>query len=174
MPIAEVRVPITLDKERTMIFNLNTMAAYEEASGKFYFDTLVHLYEVYTNNTKVPVPIDGKPAEPPMLNPLTIIRQVSMKDLRDLIWAATHEYDAKDEPRWPLTRSQVGRYLSSTTMPRYLNAVLIGHAANSPTQAELGEVSAAARTADAPASGDQTPHGNGGVPSTVLREDAFG
>ena len=44
-PIAETRIPIMLDVGRMMVFNANTMCAYEEATGKFFLDTVASLYE---------------------------------------------------------------------------------------------------------------------------------
>jgi SAM-dependent methyltransferase len=57
-------------------------------------------------------------------------RRVSMRDLLSLIWAAVHEYDADENPVWPLTRAQVGRWLAPNGALQALNLIVTG---NSPT-----------------------------------------
>lgn len=182
-PIAEVRIPVVLDRERTMIFNLNTMAAYEQATGKFYFDTLLKLYEIHMNaseETKALIDaastgndaaanLDLKKVQEIGLG---IIRQVSMQDLRALIWAAVHEYDDNDNPKWPLTIAKVGRLLTPLKMPALLRLVVQGNNANNPTKAELGEASGAA-AGPVLVEAAPKPSANGGAPSIELPADAF-
>jgi hypothetical protein len=132
--IAETVISIELDGvKRVMFFNANTMVAFEEATGKFFLDTLASLYESFKSIT---------PGGDANVDPFQVLKRVSMKDLRALLWAALHEYDAKGEPRWPLTLSQVGRMLTPESIPRVFSVFLKGQAANSPTKAEMGESAA--------------------------------
>lgn len=180
--IAEVRIPINLDQARTMIFNMNTMAAYEEVSGKFYFDTLLDLHTNYTSVLEEARAAAGlepgqmldptNPAHMLKVNAFKIVRKLPMKDMRDLIWAATHEYKG-DDPYWPLTRTQVGRCINPMSVMIVINAILKGHAENSPTKKELGEAASAVRTTVVLAEAVETPHANGGVPSIALVDSDF-
>ena len=116
-----------------MRFSANSMVAYEEATGKFFLDTVASLYDVMR-----PLIEAQKAGLPANANPLEIVRNVPMKDLRALIWASLHEY-VNDEPVWPLTIHQVGRMLQLNDIPRVFTAFLKGQSKNSPTTEEMGE-----------------------------------
>jgi hypothetical protein len=96
-----------------------------------------------------------------------------MVQLRALIWAALHEYDANDDPVWPLTLNQVGRLLKITDLTRIFSLFLTGHAENSPTRDELGESPAEAEKSGKNNSRAKNGAGAGGEPGIELPEAAF-
>jgi hypothetical protein len=180
MPIAEMSVPIFLNgKSHTMRFNANTMVAYEEATGKFFMDSVASLYDVMRPmmDAAAAQRISKDPDELKKLkiDVLPILRKVPMRDLRALIWAALHEYDENDVAHWPLTIEQVGRALGPQDIIRVFSAFLRGNSANSPTKEEAGE--SQARSEAVPESGSgtapKTEAADGGGPGIELPADAF-
>jgi hypothetical protein len=174
-PIAEVRLSIQLDKERALIFNVNTMSAYEQASGNFYWDTMLKLFEFYEKHQADLAPdLPGEKRSQAQMTRmgLEMLRHLSTRDLTALLWAATHEYNG-DVPFWPLTQAQVGRYLRPQDTPRILNLIIQGHTSNAPTRSELGEVSGAGPVTDNPAEVARTQAAAGGPASIALPLDAF-
>ena len=107
--VAEMRIPVTLGgRERVMRFNANTFIAYEQSTGRFFMDTVSNLYEIMF--PKGHEDVKGKPV-PVRISGRDVLRKVSMVDLRAMLWASMHEYDAQGEPLWPDTEAQVGRCL---------------------------------------------------------------
>ena len=165
-PFMETRVPISLGGvKRTLVFNVNTMCAYEEATGKFFLDTVASLYDAMapalttaikqaaasaeTGQDAASEPgLDGNGASDsqPSLgqrnaktSPFDIVRKVPMRDLRALLLAALHEYDQNDEPTWPLTLNQVGRMLGMADILPIFTSFLKGQSVNQPSKEEMGE-----------------------------------
>jgi hypothetical protein len=178
-PIAERRVPITLGGvERVLVFNLNSFTAYEEATDKFFLDTVATLYDVVTAAREKAIAAKDLNANgDPRINPLEVIRHVSMKALRALLWASLHEYDKSGEPHWPLTISQVGRLLQPEDIVPVFTSFLKGQSLNSPTREEMGESAAQLpKAATAPAEAAPAVQSNGtagGERSIELPVDAF-
>jgi hypothetical protein len=178
-PIAEKRVPVTLGGvERVLVFNINTMCQYEEATDKFFLDTVATLYEVVTAAREKAVAANDLNAKgDPNINPLEVIRHVSMKALRALLWAALHEYDKDGEPHWPLTMAQVGRLLQPEDIVPVFTKFIQGQSRNSPTREEMGEsVAQLPKAATAPAEAAPAASSNGtagGERSIELPADAF-
>lgn len=171
-PIAETRLSIVLDRKRELIFNVNAIRAYERASGKNYWDTMLKLFEFSEQQqTKLTPDLpDGKRSNAQLIRmSLELLRHVSIDELATLLWAACHEYRGK-KPVWPLELDEVGTYLLPQDTPRILNLIIQGHAANSPTKAELGEASGAGGTAPSPA--EASPQISG-EPSIELPAGAF-
>jgi len=172
MPIAETRVPVMLDRERFLCFDLNGMCAYEDATGKFFLDTVAALHDAV--KPIVEAQKDGK-----VITDIEIARRVPVKDLRALIWAAVHEYDKQGEPVWPLTLAQVGKIIKPKpkAIVALLLAFLSGYNANSPDTEEMGESQAPSATAVNGAAKEPNPQHSvvaaGGGDSIVLPEDAF-
>jgi hypothetical protein len=168
--IAETVVNIELGgKEYKLYFNANTMVRFEEVTGKNFLGTVAALYAAYK-----PM-LEGKPDA--AMASIELIRHVPMTELTALVWAGLHEYDANDEPTWPLTLAQVRRMIDLAAIPRLFLSFLRGQAANSPTQQELGESQAPSETEKAAtaATAPKKPNGaaGGGERSTALPEDAF-
>jgi hypothetical protein len=168
-PIAEKRIPLTLDKERVLIFNCNTMVAYEEATGKFFLDTIASLYDALKPLLDARLAVKAGKTDQPMVTGMEVVRRVPMTQLRALVWAACHEYK-NDEPVWPLTITQVGRYIRLDNLVQVFQLFLLGHSKNSPTEKELGESQPSSASLAEPAAAPQT---NGGERSIELPEDAF-
>jgi len=164
MSLAEKRVPIKLGgRDFTMIFNANTMCAFEDATGKFFLRTTATLLmTAFPNGTDKPM----------VLNPGIILGKVSMVDLRALLWASIHEYDADDNPTWPLKLNQVGRMLRLEDILPIFNSFLTGQSDNNPTEKELGESQAEAQKVSQDSPLKSTPEA-GGERGIELPADAF-
>jgi len=170
--IAETRVPVMLDKERYMLFNANTMVAYEEATGKFFLDTVASLYDALQPVFEARARKKAGAEEDDNANvviALRVMRRVPIRELRALLWASLHEYNAQGEPFWPLTIAQVGRLLKPGAVLPIFTSFMRGQSANAPTKEEMGESQALPETAAASApTADST-----GEPSIDLPVDAF-
>ena len=125
--------PLTVElggEQRTMYFDLNTFAAFEEVTrsalhpeGKRFFAFIADMERVFSKVTSKGSPIK----ELSLGEVLTIVGEVSLTDIRALAWAAMHEYpDTKGPPEWPLTLHEVGRLIDAqnlgTLLPRLLSA----------------------------------------------------
>ena len=169
-PTTETRVPVKLDKERFMVFNANTMCAYEEATGKFFLDTVAYLHNVLKPliESRAKLAAGESPEE---LSGMEIMRKVSTRDLRALLWASLHEYRGNPpEPFWPLTQFQVGRFLQPKDVIRIFTLFMFGQSSNSPTKSEMGESPAREMV---PESAPRPTEESGGEPSIELPADAF-
>ncbi len=127
-------INVTLNgKHYPLVFDMNTFAAYEEATKKNFFETLAGLIDTLSQMPRD----DGGNLK---LNPMVLFRAVSVRDLRALVWAALHEYPSgSDEPVWPLTLNQVGRSIHVGNIVEITMAVLTGQMANYPTEEERAE-----------------------------------
>ncbi len=169
--IAETRVLVRLGgQDRAMCFDANTFVAFEQSTGKFFMDVVSNLYEmmfpkghVDTSGAPVPVKVLG----------IDIVRKISMEDLRALLWSSFHDYDANDNPVWPLTINQVGRLLNFQNVIPIFVKFLTGVSANSPTKEELGESSAPASATPPPEPSAPAAAMTGGEAGIVLPADAL-
>lgn len=170
-PIAEMRVPIKVGgRDLTMIFNANSMCAYEEATGKFFLGTVADLFDaVFQRKEEKPKSTEELV---PVKNPLAVIRAVPITDLRALLWATVHEYDNQDNPIWPLTLNQIGRLLQTKDIIPVFSAFLKGQSGNNPSGAEMGESQAEIRNINDKSSPQSTVASGGGL-GIELPEDAF-
>ena len=178
MPIAEVRVPIKLDRDRILIFDANYMAAFEEATGKPYHDVVHGMFTVLQEERdKAGFAVDdkGRVSGADYFELLIrTIQRVKMADLSALVWAACIEYDRADNPTWPLTLATVRRHLLPKNSARVLNHIFEGHNANSPTAKELGEASAGSgKILEMKSEAQPSDSESSGLPSTDLLADAF-
>ncbi len=179
---AETTVNLELGgKTHTLRFDANSMAAYENATGKFYLETVAQLYDAMRPAIEAraaATEADSVAKEPAVaVSAFDIIHKVPMRDLLALVWAGMHEYDAKDDPVWPLTLNQVGRLIQLQDVPRVFTAFLHGQVKNSPSAEELGESRAPSEQAAVKPNGSvaapRTEAASGGGASTALPEDAF-
>jgi len=168
---AETTIPIELDGPRMMVFNANTMGAFEEKSGKFFMDFMGQVFDALHPKA------DPTSSEMPLklASAWDIVRKIPVRDIHLLVWAAIHTYDEDDFPSWPLTPGRVGRLIQFQDIPDILTAIMRGHNKNSPTKAEMGESPARSVPAAPLSAGDapSTEAGNGGERSIVLPADAF-
>jgi hypothetical protein len=139
------------------------MVAYEQVTKKFFLHTVSDLLvAAYPEGVEKGI----------VKNPYAILSKVSMEDLRALLWSAMHDYDASDNPVWPLTLNQVGRLLKLQDIVPAFNAFLKGQTENNPTKSEMGESQAEdtkTKPTDAPPSTQEI----GGERGIELPEDAF-
>jgi hypothetical protein len=174
------------------------MCAYEEATGKFFLDTVASLYDAMapaiqsaakqatlgaetaqgaiagldTGGSGTPVPLASLGQQAAKSSPFDIVRKVPMRDLRALLWAALHDYNQNNEPTWPLTINQVGRLLSIADVLPVFTAFLKGQASNQPSKDEMGE-SLPVAPGVAPPEQPTTPAAAGGDRSIELPDSAF-
>ena len=182
-PLREVRIPVKIDdRERDLIFNVNYMIAFEEATNGFYWDTMIRLFDFYK---EILAPVADKSEEERndflKANVLDLLVKLSgrlkTKEQHALIWAALHEYPdgAEGEPRWPYTLKQLGRLIQPQQTLGLLSLILAGHNGNAPNRKELGEASGAENKKvvqlEKPAPKDET---SGGQPSIKLDVADFG
>lgn len=146
--VVEMRIPVTLGgRERVMRFNANTFIAYEQSTGRFFMDTVSNLYEIMFPSGHEDA--TGKPKQV-RISGRDVLRKVSMIDLRAMLWASMHEYDAQGEPVWPETEAQVGRCLDFHNVVPIFVKFLTGVSSNSPSADELGESTEAPKAAAPP------------------------
>ncbi len=170
MELAEHVVQIELGgKKYSMRFSANTMCAYESERHKFFMDVVSNLYDtVFPKGHEK----DGKPV-PVKVTGLDIVKKVSMEDLRALLWSSIHEYDAQDNPVWPLTINQVGKKLNFQNIVPLFVKFLTGVSENAPTKEELGESSASASATPPPDPSAPPTAPAGGEAGIVLPADAL-
>lgn len=119
-------VTITLGgSKRSLYFDLNTFAAFEESTGRFFLDFLASL-QTATQDAQV------------NKDPMRFLGKLGLKDIRALAWAAMHEYDAHDNPVWPLTLQQVGRLINIDNIKTVIPALMQGAITNAPDEDDLG------------------------------------
>lgn len=153
-PILEVRLPIQLDRERTMIFNGHMMQKFEEVAGNpngdeppRYWAVMIRLMQYYEDHAdeiaelwRKDAPITAKLLQRRMLMVPKIMRYISSKDLQLLLWCSLIEYKGK-KPTWPLDIDDLARMIRPNQTLEIVNKLLEGHRANNPTAEELGEAS---------------------------------
>lgn len=130
---------ITIEgKQYEMHFDLNTYAAFEQVSGKFFPDFLADLQtaiseglETVAEKDKITGKIENK-----IKDPMALIRKVSFKMLRAFVWAACHSYTSDDEAVWPFTINQLGKRLTMQTLIAVLPALVSGTRDNLPKPKE--------------------------------------
>ena len=193
-PIAEVRLSVTLDRERTMIFNVNTMRAFEKASAQLaaeegrephsYWDCILGMLKYYEDHGSEITQIMAMVKDDPMGAMARQLRlgsrishYISASDLQAMTWATIHEYpNGKKKPVWPLDLDDIGLMVHPQETINLINKILEGHSKNSPSKAEVGEVSGAGgKVVTMPSSAEPapTPSESGGDQSIALPADAF-
>lgn len=121
-------VQIILDRQRNMVFDANAYSAYEEATGKFFLDTLSQLQEM--SGKFLADQSDEQRAR-------IVMRGLSVRDIRALVWAACLHEDPD------LTLDEVGSYLVTIGhIMGAFTAVFRGVNANEPGPEELPETAA--------------------------------
>ena len=116
-------------KTYTLYFNLNTFSAFEEASGgQFFLDFLMEMKDALVSAA-------GGSTESLNLTPESaekIIRKLSSKKVRALLWAALHTYDANDEPVWPFTIGKLSQMVDVNNLHQILTTLWAGANENMP------------------------------------------
>lgn len=170
-PLAEVRVPVHLDRDRSLICNSNTMQAFDEESARgprgeegrlFYWDEMLKIFArndaAFATLTSHEGP-DGKrfyTGAEAFVAYTKVIRQTPARIFNLMLWAMLHTYDpVTGEPVWDLTPTQVGRLVKPASSPLLIQQMVLAHSANAPDREELGEASGAA--VKIPTSAEATP-----------------
>lgn len=126
-------------QERRLWFNANTYSAFEERTGVFFMDWFVKLHtasyhlvaealvkaraEAESTGTKLDEAAVTKILES-SIDPTPVLRSVSMGHFQALVWAACHEYDAKDNPVWPITYGRMGMVLDHGEFRRLFGPIV--------------------------------------------------
>lgn len=135
-------IDVTVDVEiggekRKLYFNLNAFSKFEEASSlqadgkrlkfpRFFFGLLDAWGKLLKRG-------EGTPAETALLD---AISEIGASDILALIYGALHEYDAADNPRWPLSPGRLGRLLNATELVKLLPQVMQALQANAPQKSD--------------------------------------
>jgi hypothetical protein len=162
-----VTTTVTIAGEKQeLVFDLNTMAAFEEASGVFFLDFVYALHAHFTEQQLTDKDAMAKLSKEAVAERfMRVITKLSIKNVRALLWAALHTYDAHDNPVWPYTQSQIARKLGMQDLQAIILPLWMG--ANQALQAETADADAE-RPQQGP--GQQViamplPQSNGGSPS---------
>jgi len=171
-----VRLDVMLDKRRVLVFNLNTYCAFEEVQGEFFLDVLSRLYQIAREAAQ------KWPDDTPEANHekgIHVVRGVSMSTVRNIVWAACHEYEGTDEDTavWPMTRDKIGRYIQGANAIPLLMQVLDAFA-KGPSKEDIdlpgvAKEEESEKDEDRPTK-DPSVETNGGSTSGVSREDILG
>jgi hypothetical protein len=126
-----VEITLTNHRKHALHFDLNTFFQFEEKAGKTLPSFLVELEQAFAplaskkdakKNGKADAPVlvlnDRKVAE--------ALGKLSVKDLRALVWAALHEYDAHGEPIWPYTIGQLGGLIDHSNLGKIMGSLMSG------------------------------------------------
>ena len=131
---------VSLDgKKYNLHFDLNTFERFEECSGKHFLEFLASMQEALTSIPPMRTDKQGKPIPPKPEEMFGFLRKLSIKDLRAFVWAALHDYNRNGEPVWPLTIGQMGRLVTTETIPTIISLVMKGTQDNSPSPDDLKE-----------------------------------
>ena len=131
---------VTLDgKKYKLHFDLNTFERFEECSGKHFLEFLAAMQEALASIPKLRLDKNGSPLPPKPEEMFGFLRKLSIKDLRAFVYAALHDYDRNGEPVWPLTIGQMGRLVTTETIPMIISLVMKGTQENSPSPDDLKE-----------------------------------
>lgn len=106
-------------KDYELYFDLNTYAAFEEVSGKFFTDMLFDIQSALQASEEAK-------------DPTLMIRKIPLKQLRYFLWAACHYYDADGEPVWPLTIGKLGSLINTSNLGQILPTLMNGISGNMP------------------------------------------
>jgi hypothetical protein len=131
------RASILLDKQRYMYFDLNTYAAYEQETGKFFFNTVADVIDAIRGAQTTP---ESEGDENPQVDPMKVMRRIGMRDLRALLWASLHRYElrkGKQVAVWDLSIDEVGAMISHLNVEAIFTAFISGYAQNSPQAEDL-------------------------------------
>ena len=118
-------------RERRLVFNLNTYADYEAATGRFFFDTMGKLVQAL--DEVIPASDNGKPPEVQPGMVLRLLSRISVVDLRAILWAAVKQ----SEPG--LRVEEVGDWVDHRNLVSLLTGLLMGEAQTRPTEEEMKE-----------------------------------
>jgi hypothetical protein len=118
---------IVIGGQRCLLyFDLNTFAAFETATGKFFLDFLASMEDAVRSAVAQNNGGSDQTAA------LQLMRRISIKDVRAFVWAALHTYDANDEPHWPMTEGQLGRMIDVNNIAQLIPKLLSANADNGP------------------------------------------
>lgn len=144
----------------TLVFDLNTFAAFEEATGKMFLTWMddiqratmqaqtLRLKKLQEAQQSLEESLeDGSESEAVKRANLeasaeasaSLLRSVSMRDFRALVWAANHTYDRAGQPRWALSLMQIGNLIDLSNFAKVMPEVLRGGLNSLPTP-KPGEV----------------------------------
>lgn len=129
----DVTIDVTIGGEnRHLYFNLNAFQKFEEISGKKFPRFLFGLVDAWSKMAKNAKASGGTDAPDAGESVLEALSEIGAKDILALVYGACHEYDAEDDPRWPLSPGRLGRLLSATELVRLLPQIMTALQRNVP------------------------------------------
>ena len=154
-------------KPRTLHFDFNTYAAFEEKTGKHFLEYISDLAAALAKAQRD----EGSYVD--------VFRSVSISDMRALVWACMVEYDAQDNPTWPLSMATVGKHLTLPYMMSLLPRLMAAGSSSVPAPEEVRQAQGSEPTEDTdgenptvPAPESSTP-ADGGKTSGALEEEVL-
>ena len=158
-------------KKYTMWFDLNTFWKFEEISGVHFLEFLASMQEALASLPTSRIDPKTKKITPPKPEDMFgFLRKLSIRDLRAFVYAAMHDYDRNDEPVWSLTIGQMGRLVTTETIPTIISLVMRGTQENAPGADDLKEAGDDKSNVRPIRAGETTP-ADGGLDSGVSDED---
>jgi len=152
-------------KQYKLFFDLNTFEAFETATSKHFLEFLASMQEALASIPKLKLDKNGSPLPPKPDEMFGFLRKLSIKDLRAFVWAALHDYDRNGEPVWPLTIGQMGRLVTTETIPMIISLVMKGTQDNSPSPDDLKETEDGGKDNVRPIRAGETTPADGGLDS---------
>lgn len=167
----DVTVDVEIGGEkRKLYFNLNAFSKFEEASSiqadgkrlkfpRFFFgllDAWSKMQQRRADNAVESALLDA-------------IGEIGASDILALIYGALHEYDAADNPRWPLSPGRLGRILNATELVKLLPQIMAALQANVPRKTDAPEKKGGEEP-ERPTSATPLTVINGGSPSGGMDE----
>lgn len=159
--------------------NMNTFAAFDESTGKFFMDFIVSMQEAFSKAYALDPDTKQMVAKDPRL----VARTLQMADFRAFVWAGVHEYvvdrsNGREIATWPLSIYEVGKLLDLKEMLRLLPVVISANTDNLPQDADNQPVSLQEESGSplslvgdpAKASEDESSQEMSGGPSTGLTD----
>ncbi len=107
---------VPLDTERQLYFDANQMGAFQKVQGRHFLDYIGEFQEGQFD-AKEKFPDDEERRENHFL------RGIDFNAFADFVWSACLEYDSRGEPSWPLSRGQIGRYITFGWMMKHLGKI---------------------------------------------------
>lgn len=157
---------VSLDgKKYKLHFDLNTFEKYEEISSKHFLEFLASMQEALASIPKLKLDKNGNPLPPKPEEMFGFLRKLSIKDLRAFVYAALHDYDRNGEPVWPLTIGQMGRLVTTETIPMIISLVMKGTQDNSPSPDDMKETEDGGKDNVRPIRAGETAPADGGLDS---------
>ena len=121
---------VPLDKDRRLMFDGNAMAAFEEKNGRHFLEFMADIQDAQAEAER------EFPNNPARQQSATV-RAISLTSFCDMVWAACVEYNGRSEPQWPLSQTQVRRFITLNWMNQHTARVFEAFQEQGPDREDL-------------------------------------